>query len=81
MGDWVIQIREYKYKNWIWLIFKFHDFWSNEIKVSKHKRVNYKRIFYTTPLKKEMDYRKRLIPSRIITEIVSVERLKEKGCL
>ena len=81
MGDWVIQIWEYKHKNWIGLIFRFHDFLSNEVKVSKHKRVCYKRIFYNTPLHKIWEDEEMMSPTRTMTEIVSGERLKEKGCL
>ena len=81
MGDWVIEIWEYQYKDWISLVFRFRDFWSKEVKVSKHKRVDYKRIFYATPLKKVVDDRKRLTPSRVITEVVSSRRLIQKGCL
>ena len=83
MGDWVIQIWEYKWKgkDWTSLVFRFRDFWSNEVKVSKHKRVCYKRIFYATPLKKKKDNNGMLSPTRLMTEIVSGERLKEKGCL
>ena len=81
MGDWVIQIWEYvrEDKDWTSLVFRFRDFWSNEVKVSKYKRVCYKRIFYATPLKKDNNVR--LSPTRLITEIVSGERLKEKRCL
>ena len=83
MGDWVIQIWEYKWKekDYVSLFFRFRDFWSNEVKVSKHKRVCYKRIFYATPLKKITSDEKMFSPSRTMTEIVSGERLKEKGCL
>lgn len=81
MEDQAIQIFEYKWKDYIGLIFKFRDFWSNEVKVSKHKRVCYKRIFYATKLWKRTDDRKILSPTRTITEIVNVKRLKEKGCL
>ena len=79
---YVIQIFEYKLEDYIGLIFKFRDFWSNEVKVSKHKRVCYKRIFYNTPLHKIREDEKRMsTPTRTMTEIVSGERLKEKGCL
>ncbi len=81
MEDWAIQIWEYDWKDHIGLIFRFRSFWSNEVKVSKHKRVCYKRIFYATPLKKYEDTNGMLIPNRLMTEIVSGERLKEKGCL
>lgn len=83
MGDWVIQIWEYVWedKDYVSLIFKFRNFWSNEVKVSKHKRVCYKRIFYATKLRKIRDDEKMYTPTRIMKEIVSEERLKEKGCL
>jgi hypothetical protein len=82
MGDWVIQIWEYawKDKDYISLIFRFRDFWSNEVRVSKHKRVCYKRIFYATKLEKIMDDRKMLTPTRTITKIVDGRRLKKMGC-
>ena len=81
MGDWIIQIWEYVWedKDYISLVFRFRDFWSSEIIVSKHKRVCYKRIFYDTPLKKDNNVR--LSPTRLMTEIISGERLKGKGCL
>ena len=81
IGQWVIEIWEYQYKDWISLVFRFRDFWSKEVKISKHKRVNYKRIFYAASLKKIVDNRKRLTPSRVITEVVSSRRLIQKGCL
>ena len=83
MGDWVIQIWEYvwKDKDYISLVFRFCNFWSNEVIVSKHKRVCYKRIFYNTPLHKIREDEKMMSPTRRMAEIVEGWRLKEKGCL
>ena len=78
---YVIQILKYDWGDHLGLIFRFRNFWSNEVKVSRHKRVCYKRIFYATKLWKRTDDRKILSPTGIITEIVSGKRLKEKGCL
>lgn len=81
MGDWVIQIWEYDLGKHIDLIFRFRDFWSKVVRVSKHKRVNYKRIFYATPLHRKLDNRKMLSPTRRLHELVEKERLEDKGCL
>ena len=77
----IIQILRYDWEDHIGLIFRFRDFWSNEVKVSKHKRVCYKRIFYATKLWKRTDDRMMASPTITMTEIVSGKRLKEKGCL
>ena len=75
-----IEIWEYEYEKYNELIFVFHDYWSKAIKVSKHKRICPKRIFYATKLMKRID-EKMLTPIRIKYALISVERLKEKGCL
>jgi hypothetical protein len=76
-----IEIWEYEWPGYIGLVFRFSNFWSREVMVSKHKRVNYIRIFYATPLKRSRHDEKMLSPSRILRKLVNIERLKEKGCL
>ena len=80
---YVVEIWEYEWKekDYMSLIFRFRDFWSYEVKVSKHKRANYKRIFYATPLHRRLDDRKMLSPTRRLHELVEKERLEDKGCL
>lgn len=78
---YIIEVWEYDWEKHIELIFRFRGFWSKVVKVSKHKRVNYKRIFYATPLHKRLDDRKMLFPTRRFHELVEKERLEDKGCL
>ena len=76
MGDWIIQIWEYVWedKDYVSLVFRFRDFWSNEVIVSKHKRVCYKRIFYNTPLHKKLyevidkEYQRNLVLGCLLIE-------------
>ena len=77
----MIEIWEYEWEKHIELIFWFQGFWSEVVKVSKHKRVNYKRLFYATPLCRRLDDRKMLSPTRRLHELVDKERLEDKGCL
>lgn len=77
----VIEVWEYKWWRYIGLIFRFNDFWSKEIKISRHKRANYKRLFYATPLEKIRNDIKRVTPTRTFKILVSKERLENKGCL
>ena len=78
---YVVEIWEYKWEKHIELIFRFRCFWSKVVKVSKHKRVNYKRLFYATPLHRIPDDSKILSPTRRLHELVEKERLEDKGCL
>ena len=78
---YVVKIWEYEWETHIELIFWFKGFWSEVVKVSKHKRVNYKRIFYATPLHRKLDSRKVLFPTRKLQELVDKKRLEDKGCL
>ena len=78
---YVIEVWEYRWIGHIELIFRFRDFWSNVVRVSMHKRVNYKRLFYATSLHRRLDDRKMISPTRKFQEMVEKKRLEDKGCL
>jgi hypothetical protein len=78
---YVIEVWVYEWEKYLDLIFRFRGFWSKVVKVSKHKRVNYKRHFYATPLEKIRDDQKILSPTRRSHVLVEKKRLEDKGCL